>query len=96
MVWQKATLLDMIYLQQDAFDPVDVSMSLERQLESFQLLKGLILTEYRFQNMGEAGDFFTRLIGLYKNYNYTPPDSAGYRDYRKKIKEPAAKYSVVY
>jgi len=46
--------------------------------------------------MGEARDFFTRLIGLYKNYNYTPPDSAEYQDYRKKIEEPAAKYSVVY
>ena len=46
VIWQKATLLDMVYLQQDAFDAVDASMSLERQLESFQLLKGLIDREY--------------------------------------------------
>ncbi len=26
VVWQKAALLDMVYLQQDAFDEVDVSM----------------------------------------------------------------------
>ena len=31
---QKSVLLDMVYLQQDAFDPVDVSMPSERQLPS--------------------------------------------------------------
>ena len=28
--YQKATFLDMVYLQQDAFDPVDVSMPTEQ------------------------------------------------------------------
>ena len=35
ILYQKATLIDMVFLQQDAFDEVDVSMSRERQLESF-------------------------------------------------------------
>jgi len=37
--WQKSMLLDMVYLQQDAFDEVDACMPRERQLASFGLLK---------------------------------------------------------
>ena len=42
LIWQKATLLDMVYLQQDAFDSVDASAPLERQKESFDLVYGLV------------------------------------------------------
>ena len=31
VTYQKSTLVDMVYLQQDAFDPVDVSAPLERR-----------------------------------------------------------------
>ena len=93
VVWQKATLLDMVYLQQDAFDPVDVSMPRERQLESFTLLKGLIQQNYQFKDKDEAREFFTRLIGLYKNYNYSSPESPDYARYRQEIEELAAQYS---
>jgi V/A-type H+-transporting ATPase subunit A len=93
VVWQKAALLDMVYLQQDAFDDVDVSVSRERQLESFQLLKGLIGREYRFPDKDEARDFFTRITGLYKNFNYAAPDSPDYQRYQGEIEELAEKYS---
>jgi V/A-type H+-transporting ATPase subunit A len=94
VVWQKATLLDMVYLQQDAFDDVDVSVPLERQRESFHLLKGLVQREYRFKDMDEARKFFTRLTGLYKNLNYSPTESQEYSRYQKEIKELAAEHSV--
>jgi V/A-type H+-transporting ATPase subunit A len=94
VVWQKATLLDMVYLQQDAFDDVDVSVPLERQRESFNLLKGLVQREYRFKDMDEARKFFTRLTGLYKNLNYSATESQEYSRYQKEIKELAAEHSV--
>ncbi|MEE9131086.1 MAG: V-type ATP synthase subunit A [Phycisphaerales bacterium] len=93
VTWQKATLLDMVFLQQDAFDEVDVSMSLERQLESFRLLKSLIERDYRFADPNQARDFFTRLTGLYKNWNYSRSDAADNRRYRQEIDELAAQYS---
>ena len=93
VTWQKATLLDMVYIQQDAFDEVDVSMPLERQLESFRLLKSLIERDYRFADPNQARDFFTRLTGLYKNWNYSRSDSADYRRYRQEIDELAAQFS---
>ncbi|MEW6356719.1 MAG: V-type ATP synthase subunit A [Planctomycetota bacterium] len=94
IVWQKARLLDMVYLQQDAFDEVDVCMPIERQAESFHLLKGLIQQEYRFKDKNECHDFFTRLTGLYKNFNYSPPESPEHKRYRQEIEELAKKYSA--
>jgi len=93
VLWQKATLLDMVYLQQDAFDPVDVSMSRERQLESFQLLQKLIDQNYAFKDKNEAQAFFTRLIGLCKNLNYTPRESPEYQRYTGEIKTLAGGYA---
>jgi V/A-type H+-transporting ATPase subunit A len=95
VLWQKATLLDMVYLQQDAFDAVDISMSRERQTESFKLLKGLIGGDYPFKEKDEARGFFTKLAGFYKNWNYSQPDSPEYGRYRKEIEDLPAKYSGV-
>jgi V/A-type H+-transporting ATPase subunit A len=83
--WQKSVLLDMVFLQQDAFDPVDAAVPRERQLESFALLKGLIDSEFEFQGKEEARTFFTRLTNLYKNWNYSAPDSPDFNRYRQEI-----------
>ena len=48
--WQKATLVDMVFLQQDAFDQVDAAMPLDRQLDSFRLVKKLIDQPYAFDD----------------------------------------------
>ncbi|QSA97821.1 V-type ATP synthase subunit A [Methylococcus sp. EFPC2] len=93
--WQKSLLLDMVYLQQDAFDEVDACMPRERQQESFQLLKNLIDADYRFQNKDEARTFFTQITGLYKNWNYSHPESAEFVRYRQEIGSLAEKYRVL-
>jgi V/A-type H+-transporting ATPase subunit A len=87
VTWQKALLLDMVYLQQDAFDDVDASMSLERQLESFRLVRGIIDRELRFDDKEKAREFFTRLTGLYKNLNYSAAGTAEFAGYRRQIVE---------
>ena len=69
--WQKSVLIDMAYLQQDAFDPVDISMPRKRQLESFSLLKSIVDREYHFDDKEKAHEFFTKITSLYKNLNYS-------------------------
>jgi V/A-type H+-transporting ATPase subunit A len=86
VTWQKAVLLDMVYLQQDAFDDVDASMPRERQAESFELVKELIDAEYDFRDRDAAREFFTRITGLYKNWNYSAPDSPDYGRYLGEIR----------
>jgi V/A-type H+-transporting ATPase subunit A len=87
LTWQKSVLLDTVFLQQDAFDPVDTSMPRERQKRSFELVKSLIQAEYAFDDRDEARDFFTRLASLYRNLNYSPDDSAEYARYMREIQE---------
>jgi V/A-type H+-transporting ATPase subunit A len=85
--WQKALLLDMVYLQQDAFDDVDASSPLERQLESFRLVRGIIDRELHFDDKEKAREFFTHLTGLYKNLNYSAAGTDEYDNYRRQIDE---------
>jgi V/A-type H+-transporting ATPase subunit A len=82
---QRATFIDMVYLQQDAFDPVDVSMPVERQKASFQLIQRLVGRNYPFTDKEKIRDFFTRLTGLYKNLNYAEWNSAEYHDLLRQI-----------
>jgi V/A-type H+-transporting ATPase subunit A len=93
--WQKATLIDMVFLQQDAFDEVDISVSRERQQESFGLLKSLVTRNYKFEDKDECRDFFTRITGMYKNFNYSPHESPEYERYKGEIEGLAKKFTTV-
>jgi len=85
VVYQQAKFLDMVYLQQDAFDDVDVAVPIGRQKTSFKKILELVKAEYRFVNQDEARDFFIRLTGLYKNLNYAETGSAEYAAVLTKI-----------
>jgi V/A-type H+/Na+-transporting ATPase subunit A len=91
IIWQKSVLLDMAYLQQDAFDEVDACMPRERQLESLRLIMSVIDREYPFKDRDEAREFFTQVIGLYKNWNYSPPGSPEYQKYKTEIEQAVEK-----
>ena len=84
----------MVFLQQDAYDPVDASMPLERLKRSFELVKQTIEAEYDIDDRDEARDFFTRLTSIYKNLNYSPDDSAEYVRYLKEFRELAGSKRV--
>jgi V/A-type H+-transporting ATPase subunit A len=87
VTYQKSLFLDMVYLQQDAFDPVDVTVSPERQKEAFLLAKRLIDREYQFKDKEQVRDYFTRLTGMFKNLNYTKQESDDYGRYLRQIEE---------
>lgn len=87
LTWQKSVFLDMVFLQQDAYDPIDSSMPLERQQRSFELVKEIVEANYDIDDRDEARDFFTRLISLYRNLNYSPDDTAEYDRYLREIRE---------
>jgi V/A-type H+-transporting ATPase subunit A len=93
VVWQKSLLLDMVYLQQDAFDDIDSCTPRERQLISFRLLKKLIDTDYQFKDKDVARDFFTELTNIYKNWNYSAFDSNEFANYRNEIIALACQHS---
>lgn len=85
IVYQQALFLDMVYLQQDAFDPIDVSVPLERQKESFLLIVKLLKSDGHFNSQHQVRDYFTRLTGLFKNLNYAAWQSNEYKQLLDKI-----------
>jgi V/A-type H+-transporting ATPase subunit A len=87
VTYQKALFLDMVYLQQDAFDAVDASTPQARQKESFELVRSLVQRDYPFRDKEEARRFFTQLTGLFKNLNYSAMGAPEYATYREQIDE---------
>lgn len=90
LLHQQAQFLDMVYLQQDAFDPVDASCPIRRQLRSLDLVCNLIWRPYHFSDKAAARDYFTRLTSLFKNLNYAQEESPTYIAYKQQILALAA------
>ncbi len=82
---QKAMLVDMVYLQQDAFDPVDVSTSIERQKESFKLLIKIADSELGLTSKSEIRHWFNRMTDTFKNLNYAEQHSDAYKNFLEQI-----------
>ena len=77
--YQKALLVDTVFLQQDAFDKVDASTPMARQKLAFDRLYELVHRHYEFSSKEAARDFFVRLAGLFRNFNYAADGSPDYR-----------------
>jgi V/A-type H+-transporting ATPase subunit A len=90
VTYQKAVFLDMVYLQQDAFDPVDASVPLDRQKSVFKKVYEIARHPYKFESKEDAREFFIRLTGLFKNFNYAAKDSRDYGQLMRQIDDLSA------
>ena len=77
VVFQKALFVDMVYLQQDAFDEVDASVPLERQKMVFNKIHDLVTRPYNFRDKAEARDYFTPHHRPLQELQLCGPRSAG-------------------
>jgi len=73
---QAALFLDMVYLQQDAFDDIDAATPLDRQKERFDMAYAIVTRSYAFDDKAAAREHFTKMTGLFKNLNYAAPGSS--------------------
>jgi len=86
VTYQKSLFLDMVYLQQDAYDEVDATTPQARQIVVFNLISDIVLdTDMHFASKEAVYDFFVKLTGLFKNLNYSVLNSAQYEDYHQQI-----------
>ncbi|KIC47414.1 ATP synthase subunit A [Ruegeria sp. ANG-S4] len=76
---QKALFVDMVYLQQDAFDKVDATVPLERQKMTFQLVYDVANSDAAFSDKSEARQTFTQLTGLMKNFHYAAENTPEFK-----------------
>lgn len=94
IVYQEALFVDMVYLQQDAFDDVDVRVPIQRQKDSFRKIVELVGMDYQFADKDQAREYFTKLTGLFKNLNYARSGSTEYADFLQQIEQLAATVKV--
>ncbi len=83
----KSELIDFVILQQDAFDKIDATTSLERQ--KYMLLSVLDVTdsEFEFKEFEEVSTFFKEIINLYKQMNYSEFESDEFKKHESDLQE---------
>jgi len=69
VLYLKGEFLDAVYLQQDAFDPVDAASSEARQKHVFGVLMRILRASLRFEDNAAARRFFHQLTQTTKDWN---------------------------
>lgn len=95
VTYHKSLMFDMSYLQQDAYDPVDISVPIERQKQLFNLLYKIIKKQYTFKDKTEVRNYFIKLSSLIKNLNYSQLNSNEYTNYLNQIMKMTAINNVI-
>jgi len=87
ILYLKAELYDICYLQQNSFDPVDTYCSIKRSIQIFELIQRIFDKEFKFESHDEARNFFLNFQNDLKNLNYLIFDSPEYISLLNKIEE---------
>jgi len=81
----KAEVIDFIILQQDAFDKVDCSTSLERQRYMLNSVLNIYNTKFSFETFEEVATLFKRIINQMRQINYSEFNSEKYIQNEKEL-----------
>ena len=87
ILYHKAQCLDQVYLQQDAYDAVDVSTPLARQKLIFELLISCLKAQHTFKDKGQVREYFISLTGHFRNLNYSAMNSPDFKKYISEIEK---------
>lgn len=83
----KSEFIDQVYLQQNAFDPVDGVTSKERQLYVFGFLMGILKIEFAFDEKSDALKFFQVLRQIFINWNYSRWDTDEFKGTESELRQ---------
>ncbi len=87
VTYQMGELLDTCYLQQNSFDPIDASVSVERQKHIFSKLSALMNFNLKFETKSEVRQTFNTLRQLFLDWNNTVYESAEFTAIEASIDE---------
>ncbi len=95
IIQQKALFIDMIYLQQDAFDDVDSCVPLDRQKLTFEIMYDVVSGDLGLTSKSEIRAHFTKLTGLFKNFHYAADGTPDYEKFLRSIRETISSFVKV-
>ena len=93
LVYLKAEYLDAVYLQQDAYDPVDCATDGPRQRQVFGTLMGLMGRPLALAGKDEARRFFHRLTQATRDWNRIAMDTPEFKAQQERIEALVAEVS---
>jgi V/A-type H+-transporting ATPase subunit A len=83
----KSELIDFIILQQDAFDDVDASTSMERQEYMFSKVINVCRRDFAFDDFESCSAYFKKMINIFRQMNYSEFESEDFKRYETEIEE---------
>ncbi len=86
VIYQKGEFVDSCYYQQNSFDPVDATVSIERQRHVFGLLLEILRSDFDLEDKKDARSFFNSLRQRFLDWNGKAEDSAEYKEMEKEIR----------
>ena len=85
VVYLKSEYLDAVYLQQDAYHPVDGATSADRQKHVFHRIVGILNTPMKFADKAAARRFFQSLTQTTRDWNWTPFEDAAFKEIEERM-----------
>ncbi len=90
VTYLKAEYLDAVYLQQDAYHPVDAATPPTRQRYVFDRIVRILKTKMSFESRDAARRFFQRLTQVTKDWNRSEWESGEFREIEGRINKMVA------
>jgi V/A-type H+-transporting ATPase subunit A len=90
VVYLKGELLDAVYLQQNSFDPVDQSVSPQRQKKMFALVLEILGSTLEFKDKEDARSWFYELRQAFLDLNGAEETSGLHASSLEKIRQALA------
>jgi V/A-type H+-transporting ATPase subunit A len=82
--------VDFVILQQDAFDEIDSSSSMERQTIMMDKVLNVCHQEFEFESFEEVTPFFKEVINTFRQMNYSEFKSDKYYSFEKELEAKLA------
>ncbi|MDR2499476.1 MAG: V-type ATP synthase subunit A [Treponema sp.] len=102
VIYLKGDFLDSVYFQQNSFDPIDSSVSPDRQKYLFGKILNILAAKISFADKNEARNWFNRLRQRFLDYNATEWQSEQFYAREKEVNavlaerlDPAVEQHVV-
>lgn len=87
ILYLKGDFLDAVYLQQNAFDPVDAAVGVDRQRHVFDLLFHIVGSKLKLDSKESARNFFYQLRQKFIDYNSAEWESDEFNALEKEVRE---------
>ena len=85
LIYWKSEVIDFVILQQDAFDKIDASTPIERQIYMLYSVLKICEADFGFESFEEVSPYFKRIINLYKQMNYSEFKSIEFKNFEKEL-----------